>query len=123
MPKILRWEVGEWDEKWAPGGVAPGQFGVLCGNWDGDRVDLESRQQIHFDLKSGPCHFLLLQEASESVHNYLMEAGTEEQRDTRGGGGGARSDGEEETRGSGDLARATCKYLSLIGQLVAAHPS
>jgi hypothetical protein len=66
-----------------------GTFGVLCGNW-GDRGTAGTlAEHMNFDLKSGPCSFVMLQEALPRVLEHLRAPAEKKDStatETRGGG-------------------------------------
>ena len=84
----------------------PGQFGVLCGNW-GDRAQKSVlSKRMHFDLKTGPCSVVMLQEAAASVLEHMRAP--EEEKDSTAtetrGGGATKSD-----------ERRTAQYFGIRG--------
>ena len=134
---------GPWDD--TPDAIPttkyPGTFGIICGNWGGHRAERALQAHMDFDLKSGPCHIMILQEADVDLLNHLRSPGTAPlDRHTRGGGepspdaasgaegeirggggpsGGAADGLQEEgagdtTRGGGD-ARLTYQYFGVRG--------
>ena len=67
-----------------------GTIGILCGNWGGNKKACRLMQHMHYDLKSGPCTFILLQEATAQELINLKAPGTPgevEEGPPRGGGG------------------------------------
>ena len=77
-------------EKSSPDTDFSGTIGILCGNWGGNKAECDLQAHMQFDLKSGPCTCILLQEATEEVLANLRapgEPGILEEGLTRGGGG------------------------------------
>ena len=69
-----------------------GTLGILCGNWGGHWAEIDLQEYMISDLKSGPCSFVLLQDAKRELTEHLMAPGAPGTRDndaatTRGRGG------------------------------------
>ena len=67
-----------------------GTIGILCGNWGGNKAECGLNDHMQYDIKSGPCTFIMLQEATEQTLLNLRAPGApgvEEEGPSRGGGG------------------------------------
>ena len=85
----------------------PGQFGILCGNWGDRKQERFLWERMHFDLKSGPCSIVMLQEAAGHVLDHMREPPSEEEHST-----------DTETRGGGapkSDRRRTAQYYGIRG--------
>ena len=48
-----------------------GTFGILCGNWGGQRKSPKLVEHMNFDLKSSSCAIIMLQEAKQELLDHL----------------------------------------------------
>ena len=67
-----------------------GTIGILCGNWGGNKHECGLNDHMQYDIKSGPCTIIMLQEATEQTLLNLRAPGVpgmEEEGPSRGGGG------------------------------------
>ena len=102
------WEGEDADSAVAANGC-PGTFGVFCGNWGENFTCQKAQEHMEFDLKSGPCHFVMLSEALPELLAHLREPPPK---------ASPAGDRTEETRGGGETkceVRPTYRYIGLRG--------
>ena len=83
-----------------------GTFCVLCGNLGGNWTQRSLQDHMHFDIKSGPCSIIVLQEAKHDLLMHLREPGQDGVPEDSGA-----------TRGSGVnwQRRPTSQYIGIRG--------
>ena len=102
------WEGEDADSAVAANGC-PGTFGVFCGNWGENFTCQKAQEHMEFDLKSGPCNFVMLSEALPELLAHLRE------QPPKASPAGDRT---EEPRGGGETKcelRPTYRYIGLRG--------